>query len=65
MAKLVADIVGTGGLGVRVPTRFVRKYTVRAQLKPSGAPEPTSGHGKTGGGGETGAVLSGTNARSG
>ena len=40
MAKLVADIVGTGGLGVRVPTRFVRKYTVRAQLKPSGAPEP-------------------------
>ena len=33
------------GVG-RVPTRFVRKYTVRAQLKPSGAPEPASGHGR-------------------
>ena len=35
----------------RVPTRSVRKYTARAQLKPSGAPEPASGRGETGGGG--------------
>ena len=27
----------------RVPTRFVRKYTARAQLKPLGAPEPGAG----------------------
>ena len=33
---------------VRVPTRSVRKYTARAQLKPSGAPEPASGRGETG-----------------
>ena len=31
---------------VRVPTRFVRKYTIRAQLKPSGGPEPASWHGR-------------------
>ena len=30
----------------RVPTRFVRKYTARAQLKPLGAPEPASGRGR-------------------
>ena len=35
----------------RVPTTFVQKYTPRAQLKPSGAPEPASGRGETGGGG--------------
>ena len=33
----------------RVPTTFVQKYTPRAQLKPSGAPEPASGRGETGG----------------
>ena len=36
---------------VRVPTRSVRKYTPRAQLKPLGAPEPASGARETGGGG--------------
>ena len=35
----------------RVPTRSVRKYTPRAQLKPLGAPEPASGARETGGGG--------------
>ena len=30
----------------RVPTTFVQKYTPRAQLKPSGAPEPASGRGR-------------------
>ena len=30
----------------RVPTRFVQKYTARAQLKRSGAPEPASGRGR-------------------
>ena len=53
------------GAALRVPTRSVRKYTPRAQLKPLGAPEPASGARETGGVGETGAVLSGTNARSG
>ena len=48
---------------VRVPTRSVRKYTPRAQLKPLGAPEPASGARETGGGGETGAALSGRNGR--
>ena len=31
---------------VRVPTTFVQKYTPRAPLKPSGAPEPASGRGR-------------------
>ena len=36
----------------RVPTRSVRKYTPRTQLKPLGAPEPASaGRGRSGGGG--------------
>ena len=35
----------------RVPTRSVRKYTPRAQLKPLGAREPASGARETGGGG--------------
>ena len=33
------------------PTTFVQKYTARAQLKPSGAPEPAFGARETGGGG--------------
>ena len=35
---------------LRVPTRSVRKYTLRVQLKPLGAPEPASGARETGGG---------------
>ena len=35
-----------GAAAARVPTTFVQKYTPRAQLKPSGAPEPASGRGR-------------------
>ena len=35
----------------RVPTRFVRKYTARAQLKPAGAPRAGLRSRETGGGG--------------
>ena len=35
-----------GAAVLRVPTTFVQKYTPRAQLKPSGAPEPASGRGR-------------------
>ena len=52
-----------GSLGV--PTTFVRKYTPRAQRKPPGGSRAGRRARETGGVGETGAVLSGTNARSG
>ena len=34
---------GSGGGKLRVPTRFVRKYTLRARLEPSGPHEAVEG----------------------
>ena len=53
---LVVELGEVGGEGLvvdpsRVPTTFVQKYTPRAQLKPSGAPEPGLRARETGGGG--------------
>ena len=66
---LVVELGEVGGEGrvlePRVPTRFVRKYTVRGQLKPSSAPEPALRAAGDRRRRETGSVLSGTNARSG
>ena len=40
---VAVGVVELGPEPERVPTRFVSKYTARAQLKPSGAPEPAVG----------------------